>query len=118
MATIKDVARVAGVSTSTASRALHDSSMISEATKRRVRRAMKELDYSPNYSAQNLVNRTTNTIGVILPVRESQDSLGNNPFSCKLFKVFQACVARMTTWSAWQQDEQMTNCKKYPNLNS
>lgn len=86
MATIKDVARVAGVSTSTASRALHDSSMISEATKRRVRRAMKELDYSPNYSAQNLVNRTTNTIGVILPVRESQDSLGNNPFFMQIIQ--------------------------------
>lgn len=86
MATIKDVARVAEVSTSTASRALHDSSMISEATKRRVRRAMKELDYSPNYSAQNLVNRTTNTIGIILPVRESQDSLGNNPFFMQIIQ--------------------------------
>lgn len=64
----------------TASRALHNSNMISEATKERVRRAMQELDYSPNYSAQNLVNRTTNTIGIVLPVRERQDSLGNNPF--------------------------------------
>ncbi|MBM9834672.1 LacI family DNA-binding transcriptional regulator, partial [Enterococcus faecalis] len=74
------VAKLAGVSTSTASRALHNSDMISQATKERVRRAMQELDYSPNYSAQNLVNRTTNTIGIVLPVRESQDSLGNNPF--------------------------------------
>ena len=80
MTTIKGVVKLAGVSTSTASRALHDSDMISKATKERVRRAMEELDYSPNYSAQNLVNRTTNTIGIVLPVRESQDSLGNNPF--------------------------------------
>lgn len=86
MATIKDVARLAGVSASTASRALHNSSMISEPTKRRVRRAMKELDYSPNYSAQNLVNQTTNTIGVVLPVRESQESLGNNPFFMQIIQ--------------------------------
>lgn len=102
MTTIKDVVKLAGVSTSTASRALHDSDMISKVTKERVRRAMEKLDYSPNYSAQNLVNRTTNTIGIVLPVRESQDSLGNNPFSCKLFKIFQVFVVSMIIWLAWQ----------------
>lgn len=71
MATIKDVARVAGVSTSTASRALHDSSMISEATKRRVRRAMKELDYSPNYSAQNLESYNQYNRGYFARARKS-----------------------------------------------
>lgn len=86
MTTIKNVAKLAGVSTSTASRALHNSNMISEATKERVRRAMQELDYSPNYSAQNLVNRTTNTIGIVLPVRERQDSLGNNPFFMQIIQ--------------------------------
>lgn len=86
MTTIKNVAKLAGVSTSTASRALHNSDMISEATKERVRRAMQELDYSPNYTAQNLVNRTTNTIGIVLPVRERQDSLGNNPFFMQIIQ--------------------------------
>lgn len=75
MVTIKDVAKLGGVSTSTASRAMHDSSIISEATKERVRPAMAELDCSPNFSAQNLVARKTNTIGIVLPVRENQDSL-------------------------------------------
>ncbi len=86
MATIKDVAKLAGVSASTASRALHDNDMISQATKERVRKAMKELNYSPNYSAQNLVKRRSNTIGVVLPVRESQESLGNNPFFMQIIQ--------------------------------
>lgn len=86
MVTIKDVAKLAGVSTSTASRAMHDSSIISEATKERVRQAMAELDYSPNFSAQNLVNRKTNTIGIVLPVRENQDSLGDNPFFMQIIQ--------------------------------
>ena len=86
MTTIKGVVKLAGVSTATASRALHDSDMISKATKERVWRAMEKLDYSPNYSAQNLVNRTTNTIGIVLPVRESQDSLGNNPFFMQIIQ--------------------------------
>ena len=58
MATIKDVAKRAGVSPSTASRAMHDSPLISEETKDKVRQAMKELDYSPNFAAQNLANQT------------------------------------------------------------
>lgn len=86
MVTIKDVARLAGVSPSTASRAINDSDMISQATKERVKKAMEALDYSPNYSAQNLVKRKSNTVGIILPVREGQDSLGNNPFFMQIIQ--------------------------------
>lgn len=84
MATIKDVAKRAGVSPSTASRAMHDSPLISEETKDKVRQAMKELDYSPNFAAQNLANQTSNTIGVILPARE--EAVGDNPFFIQIIQ--------------------------------
>ncbi|VTS96663.1 HTH-type transcriptional regulator [Streptococcus dysgalactiae] len=64
MVTIKDVAKLAGVSASTASRAINDNHMISQATKERVKKAMEALDYSPNYSAQNLVKRQSNAVGI------------------------------------------------------
>lgn len=86
MVTIKDVARHAGVSASTASRALHDNPMISAATKARVRQAMKDLNYSPNFSAQNLVKRQSNTVAIVLPVRESPQLLGNNPFFMQIIQ--------------------------------
>lgn len=84
MATIKDVAKLAGVSPSTASRAMHDSPLISEETKARVKKAMAELDYSPNYVAQNLANQTSNTIGVVLPARE--EDVGDNPFFIQIIQ--------------------------------
>lgn len=86
MATIKDVAKLAGVSASTASRVLHNNSMISEATKAKVRKAMEELNYSPNYSAQSLVKRDSNMVGIILPVRENHEALGNNPFFMQIIQ--------------------------------
>jgi len=66
--TIKDVAKEAGVATSTVSRTLKDSPLISENTKIKVRQAMQKLGYTPNFAAQNLANQSTQTIGVILPV--------------------------------------------------
>ena len=70
MTTIRDVAKLAGVSPSTASRAMHDSNLISDKTKEKVRKAMEELNFSPNYAAQSLANRFSKTIGVILPIKE------------------------------------------------
>ncbi|MBM7642283.1 LacI family DNA-binding transcriptional regulator [Streptococcus loxodontisalivarius] len=110
MPTIKDVARLAGVSPSTASRAMHDNKMISEATKERVRKAMEELDYSPNYSAQNLVKRESNTIGIILPVRENQDSLGNNPFFMQIIQgITSVCTEKdyMVSLASGRSDEEL-----------
>ena len=57
MATIKDVAKKAGVSPSTVSRTLKDNPAISEETNIKVRAAMEELGYVPNSAAQNVGNR-------------------------------------------------------------
>lgn len=84
MATIKDVAHEAGVSPSTVSRALHDSSLISQKTKKRIWDAMRKLNYSPNFAAQNLANNTSNIIGVILPPDE--ESVANNPFFSQILQ--------------------------------
>ena len=62
---LKDVAREAGVSVATASRALADHPRISEATKARVRQVAEALGYTPSAVARSLVKRETRTIGVI-----------------------------------------------------
>ncbi len=70
--TIKDVAKLAGVSASTVSRTCSNHPSISEKTKEKVRKAMKELGYEPNFQASNLVSKNSKTIGVVLPVAENK----------------------------------------------
>lgn len=76
--TIKDVARLANVSPSTVSRVLSNSNMISEETKERVRKAVKELKYYPHAIARSLANKETKTIGLIL--HSSAEQAFVNPF--------------------------------------
>lgn len=63
---IKDIARAAGVSYSTVSRALNDSTLISEDVRRRIRSLAQQMGYTPNGLAQSLHSRRTNSIGVII----------------------------------------------------
>lgn len=65
--TIKDVAALAGVSSSTVSRTCKNNPSISEETKEKVRKAMIELGYEPNFQASNLASQNSRTIGIILP---------------------------------------------------
>lgn len=65
--TIKDVAALAGVSPSTVSRTCKNNPSISEETKERVRKAVAELGYEPNFQASNLASQNSRTIGIILP---------------------------------------------------
>lgn len=76
--TIKDVAKRANVSPSTVSRVISNSSRISEKTKERVREAMKELGYHPNYNARSLANKSTKTLGIVMP--NSAKIAFQNPF--------------------------------------
>lgn len=66
MATIKDVAKLAGVSISTASVALSGRGPVSQATRRRVLEAAEALDYRPNAIARSLVTKRTRTVGLVL----------------------------------------------------
>lgn len=76
--TIRDVAKLANVAPSTVSRVIADHPRISGATKKRVRKAMAELGYHPNYNARSLVNKSTQTIGVVMP--SSGNKVFQNPF--------------------------------------
>src|SRR5947208_1035119 len=67
MVTIKDVARAAGVSVATVSRAHNRSRLVTETTGRRVRAVAERLGYSPHAAARSLSTRHTSTIGVLLP---------------------------------------------------
>jgi DNA-binding LacI/PurR family transcriptional regulator len=63
---IKDIARAAGVSPSTVSRALNDHPRISQKTKVRIRQLAQELGYTPSLPARSLVTRHTATIGMVI----------------------------------------------------
>jgi DNA-binding LacI/PurR family transcriptional regulator len=76
--TIKEVAKLAGVSPSTVSRVISDSPRISDETKQTVREIMDELGYHPNAIARSLVNKATNTIGIVMP--QSTERAFLNPF--------------------------------------
>jgi LacI family transcriptional regulator len=67
MVTIKDVARIAGVSTATVSRVIHDGAQVGPACRARVKKVIAELGYRPNSNAQALVGKTSKTIGVVTP---------------------------------------------------
>ena len=65
--TIYDVAREAGVSTATVSRALNGTGRIAPATREAIEQAVERLDYRPNTIARSLVTKSTQTIAFLLP---------------------------------------------------
>jgi LacI family transcriptional regulator len=64
---MKDVARDLNVSVVTVSKALRDQSDISIATKKRILKRARELNYQPNWIARSLVSGRTHTIGLVVP---------------------------------------------------
>ncbi len=73
--TIKDVAKLAGVSISTVSRVINDSKPVTDEVKQRVIDVIKETGYVPNPLARSLVTKKSKLIGVIVP--EVSDSFVN-----------------------------------------
>jgi LacI family transcriptional regulator len=67
LATIRDVAREAGVSIATVSRVFNDSSLVSDETVALVRSVAERLNYWPNGVARSLITNRTHALGVLLP---------------------------------------------------
>jgi LacI family transcriptional regulator len=66
-ATIKDVARAAGVSVATVSRAMNGADNVLPDTKARILEAARSLRFTPSGAARSLITRRTDTIGALLP---------------------------------------------------
>jgi DNA-binding LacI/PurR family transcriptional regulator len=69
MATIADVAKLAGVSSSTVSYVLSGKRPISAPTRTRVERAIRDLGFSPHAGARALATNQTNVLGLVVPLR-------------------------------------------------
>lgn len=67
MASILDVAKLAGVSKSTVSRVVCNNGFVKEDTRLAIERAMKELNYTPSYFAQGIRTGKTKTIAMLVP---------------------------------------------------
>ncbi len=67
MATIKDVAREASVSTATVSRVINNADKVGEKTRKLVLKVMEDLGYTPDANARALVKQKSSTLGVVIP---------------------------------------------------
>ena len=108
--TIKDVAALAGVSPSTVSRTCKNNPSISEETKERVRKAMADVGYEPNFQASNLASQNSRTIGIILPA--SAKEVYENSFYLEAIQgISHYCNGRqyMTTIVTGQDEAEILN---------
>lgn len=80
MATIKDIAKAAGVSVTTVSRALNGYSDVSERTRIKIKEIADQLSYSPNALARSLVLKHTKTIGLLVSGISRQGAKDNIVF--------------------------------------
>ena len=107
--TIKDVAALAGVSPSTVSRTCKDNPSISKETKEKVRKAMVQLGYEPNFQASNLASQNSKTIGIILPPTSDRETF-ENPFFLETIRgISQFCNGRqyISTIVSGQSSEEL-----------
>jgi LacI family transcriptional regulator len=80
--TIKDVAKLAKVSTATVSLVLHNHQRIPAVTKKKVRKAIEDLNYHPSRPARELVSKSTGNIGFLLT---DDHFLKTEPFYTRIF---------------------------------
>ena len=100
--TIKDLAKIAGVSHSTVSRSLNNSPLISEKTKKIIKDLAEKHNFEFNASARSLSTRKTDTIGIIFP--EMYDDYRNLQYLGSLLNNLRSILA-------WQGRR---SCKVYP----
>ncbi|MCG7339527.1 LacI family transcriptional regulator [Staphylococcus sp. ACRSN] len=67
MTTIKEVAKMAGVSVATVSRVINDNGYVKESTKKHIEEVIKQLNYMPNEAARTLFKKKSKIIGLLLP---------------------------------------------------
>lgn len=82
--TMADIAKLAGVSASTVSRALNDSPLVSAATKQRIQHLARQYDFQPHVAAQGLRLQRTQTLAVMVAKQPGNDRVMSDPFMLEL----------------------------------
>ena len=91
VATLDEVARVAGVSRATVSRVVNGSPKVSADVRRSVEKAIDRLGYVPNRAARSLVTRRSDSIAVV--ITEPANRLFNDPFFPRLIRGVSAALS-------------------------
>ncbi|WP_032115911.1 HTH-type transcriptional repressor PurR [Candidatus Arsenophonus nilaparvatae] len=128
MATIKDVAKLAGVSTTTVSHVINNTRFVAEETKTIVRAAIKTLNYSPSAVARSLKVNHTKSIGLLATSNEAPyfaeviESVENNCFSqgytlilCNSHNNLNKQQAYLQMLAQKRVDGLLVMCSEYPN---
>lgn len=82
--TINDVARVAGVSRTTASRVLNDKPGVSWPLRQRVHQAVAELGYQPNENARALASGRQRVVGLTTVTFSPDPAFGGHPYCARI----------------------------------
>ena len=92
MVTIKDMAEILGISTTTVSNVIHGkTSQVSQKTVEKVQKLLEEYEYVPNISARNLANNSSGIIGMVIKGRRDRiDDLIANSFFGNLVSAIEA----------------------------
>lgn len=122
--TLTDVARLAGVSESTVSRALNDSSLVNEKTKAKIKQIAADMDFKVNTLARNLRTQKSYTIAVVVVKSSRDDQSTSDPFLLSLLgaiadelslRQYDLLVSTVTT-SSMDKIKQYLNEKKADGL--
>ncbi len=92
--TMAELARLADVDVSTVSRALNDSPLVKQQTKQQIIRIANEVGYAVNASARNLRRRSSEAIGMVIPVRPVSGQTLNDPFFLEMMGAVSHAVTR------------------------
>jgi LacI family transcriptional regulator len=108
--TINQVAKMAGVSTATVSRALNKPDTVSEAVKKKIERIIKRIGYIPNAGARSLMLKRTGSIGVIVPTLDNAIfAQGLEEFQRQLSQSGYQMLVASTNYDPEIENQQMRN---------
>ena len=107
--TIRDISRLANVSTATVSRVLTDSAKVKPQTRNTVMRIVEEYGYEPNHIARSLSTSRTHTIGLVVETT-------SNPYFIQIAQAVEkelndANLVMLTMSTNWDMDRELTSIK-------
>src|SRR5690625_695275 len=91
--TIKDIAKMAGVSPGTVSKVINNTGSISHDTRKKVKKVIKETGYQPSFSAKSLATQKSNLIGLIYAGEITAEF--NHPFFNQIVNAFKNKVGKL-----------------------